>query len=201
MVQHQHAHDDGFARAGRHFESDARQLLLGDAADGVLRLAQPTGDVLADVAAAGDFVEPHGGFDRLALGEKELAHRVTIRVSEPEAEQFERHPRRARIARFAPLPHLRPDEIDQKIAILAGQIVDLEDGALNTLTRRNRLNVGREDASAAADVVVIERTIRRGCIVQQRFFVWRVQNRIQAAHDRIIEELDKCREEKFIAQL
>ena len=105
----------------------------------------------------------------------------------------------ARIVRLAPLPHLRPDEIDQKIAILAGQVVDLEDAALRPLTSRNRLDVGRENAPTMAYIAVIERSIMRSGVMQLRRFVRRVQNRIHVAHDRIIENFGKCRENTFIA--
>ena len=153
MVQQQRGHHDGLARAGRHFEGDARQMLLRLVADAPLRLRDSAQNVLPDVRFCGDFVQPNRRFNRLALREKE--GQMPLRIAKPKIQKLQRYPRDVSIWLAAPRADLAAHQIHQLGIVILPEIVDLKRRRLRPLLNRNRGDRRREDSAPARRPVII----------------------------------------------
>ncbi len=117
MVGDQRSHDDSLARPGRHFERNAREIILRRRRD-LLRFFKPPVDVLADVGFLGDLVQPDSRFDGFALREKKRLGHVPFGVEKPELKQLAGDARRLWVFRLPPRANLPAEKIDDMCLVV-----------------------------------------------------------------------------------
>ena len=116
MVNDERAHHDGLAGAGGHLEGDAWEI-VGRVAVDSLSACEFTERVLSRIRFFGDFVEPDGGFDRLALGKEKMI--FASRIEKPIVKQFLGDAGGVGIGVITPELHFAPEKIDEVSAVVA----------------------------------------------------------------------------------
>ena len=177
VVEDQAGHDHSFPCAGSHLESLARQLVGCLFARGLLTLTQLVQQVGAGVGFFGDFVEPDRGFDGFLLGKKQFLMRFPLWIGEPVGQQITGNTAgHTSITGLPPLADCIARLVDQMLAEICPQVIEVEHAALRLLADGNLRHIGRKDPPAIANVLVVQISLQVGCVVALRFAVRRVED-------------------------
>ena len=104
--------------------------------------------MLADVRFLGDFVQPNGGFDGFALGEKEGLGGIAFRIEKPELEQLPGDPGRLWVFRLPPRADFTTKQVDDvRTMVRRGRFVQFHQIAPRALTHGNGLDFRRKNAA------------------------------------------------------
>ena len=180
VVQHQAGHDHGLAGACGHLEGNAGQREFRVLHAG-LRGAKLVQHVGARVALVGHFIEPDGSLHGLALREEQTLMAGALRVLEPVGQQLTRDAAGdSGVAAAPPSAELVAQKVDQVIAVVRRQVVDVVEALLRCrceVTERHLWCVGREDAATCPPVSVVEVAVGRGGVMEKRLVVRPIQDR------------------------
>jgi hypothetical protein len=134
-------------------------------------------------------VEPDGSFHRFTLGKKQFLVILPTGVEKPVIQQIACDPAGyTLISVIAPIAHLLSYLIDQILAVIGTQIIQVENVALPLIANRYLRRIRRKNPPAFADIAVIEIAMRIGSVMTGWFVIRAVEygivcRRFAGCHD------------------